>query len=365
MTAVHRWCLVALGVLLIVGVPMAVRAIPPGDSDLGATELLALVTASQDEAYSGYVETDGQLQLAVSDRFTDVGTLFGERSRLRVWWRGERDWRVDKLVAQGETDLVHSSGFTTEWSYESSRATMSQDTDIRLPRTSDLVPPVLGERLLRDVDNEELSRLPTRRVAGVAAPGLRLTPASEQASIGRVDLWADPRTGIPLRIEVYADGAANPSFTSTFREFSASTPAASTTAYRPTADTDQRFDDVLDIADAANQYAPFVPPDSVAGLPKTSASDGAVGLYGAGVTQVLAVPLRGREAGPLREQLRVTPGVRQVPAGTVVMVGPLGVLRTGTDEDGGWLIAGTVTEPTLVQAAADLAAGTRYLEDHS
>jgi len=352
-------------VLLVVGVPMAVRAVPPRDSDISATELLALVTASQDDGYSGYVETDGGLQLAVSDRFTDVGALFGERTRLRVWWRGEGDWRVDKLLLQGETDLVHTSGFTTEWSYESSRATMSQDPDIRLPRTADLVPPVLGERMLRDVDTDELSRLPARRVAGVAAPGLRLTPASEQASIDHVDLWADPETGVPLRVEVYADGAADPSFTSTFREYSAATPARSTTTYTPTADSDQRFDDVLDIADAANQYAPFVPPQRIAGLPKTSASDGAVGLYGAGVTQVLAVPLRGQEAGPLREQLRVTPGVRQLPSGTVVMVGPLGVLLTGTEEQGGWLIAGTVTEPTLVRGAADLLTGTRYVEDGS
>lgn len=361
--ALKRWTLVLAGVLLVVGVPMAVRAVPPRDSAITATDLLCLVRGAQDRPYSGYVETQGSLQLAVTDRFTDIGVLFGERTRLRVWWRGDEDWRVDKLSVQGETDLVHSSGRTTEWSYESSRATTSRDPDVRLPRTADLLPPEIGRRLLRDVDPAELRRLPARSVAGVDAPGLRLTPAAPESSVGHVDAWADPDSGVLLRVEVYADGAPEPSFTSEFREFAAEVPEQSSTTFRPTADAEVSYDDVLDIADAANQYAPLVPPDTVGGLPRSSASDGAVGVYGAGVTQLLAVPLRDREAGPLREQLQLTPGSRLVADGTIVEVGPLGVLLTGGDDDGGWLITGTVTEPTLVSAAADLLSGTRYVED--
>ena len=43
--------------------------------------------------------------------------------------------------------------------------------------------------------------------------------------------------------------------------------------------------------------------------------------------------------------------MRQVPEGTVVSIGPLGVLLTGECEDGGWLVTGTVTEDTLLAAA--------------
>ena len=69
------------------------------------------------------------------------------------------------------------------------------------------------------------------------------------------------------------------------------------------------------------------------------------------MTRLLAIPLRDREADPLREQLRSTPGVRRRPQGTLVTIGPLGVLLTGEDGEDGWLVAGTVTAETLTSAA--------------
>lgn len=351
------------GVLLLVGVPIVVRAVPPPDSDIDASGLLALVRAAEDRPYGGYVETQGALQLPVTDRFTDLGELLGERTRLRVWWRDHTEWRVDKLSVQGETDLVHGSGFTTQWAYESFDARVSVDPPIRLPRTADLLPPELGRRLLSDVDAAEVSRLPTRSVAGMAAPGLRLEPAAVQSSIGHVDLWADPDSGIPVRVEVYADGAANASFTTEFREFDAGPPDRSATTYQPTPDTDRSFDDVLDIADAANQYAPVRPPATAAGLELGAASDRAVGVYGEGTAQLIAIPLRDREAGALREQMALTPGVEQDPERTVVSLGPLGVLLTGAEGDGGWLLAGTLTRDALERAARDVVAGFVFVED--
>jgi hypothetical protein len=47
----------------------------------------------------------------------------------------------------------------------------------------------------------------------------------------------------------------------------------------------------------------------------------------------------------------------------VVAVGPLGVLLTGEDGDGGWLLAGTLTRDALVRAAADVVAGFTYVEE--
>jgi hypothetical protein len=359
----QRWAAVAAGTALLVGAPLAVRAWPAEDSGISAVGLLARIEAGAKHPYSGYVETQGTLQLPVADRFTDVGELFGERTRMRVWWRSAEEWRVDKLLTTGEQDLVHNALGTMRWRYEQADATLSNDPAIRLPRTADLVPPAVAKLLLDDVDESEVRRLPAERVAGVDAPGLRLRPSAEQTSIDHVDVWADPDTGVALRVEVTGKGASRPAFTTEFEDFSAATPAPSRTTFEPPPGADFRFDDVLDIADAVNQFAPYLAPDRVAGLAKAPQADRAVGIYGSGVTRLLTVPMRRQEADPLREQLLRTLGVQRRPEGTLVTVGPLSVLLTGADGDGGFLLAGTVTPATLARGAADLYARTRVVSE--
>ncbi len=363
MTPFRRWSAVAAGTLLLVGAPVALHLLPAADSDVSAGRLLTQARAAEEHSWSGYVETEGTLQLPDADRFSDVGALFGEHTRMRAWWRDDDHWRVDQLLLSGETDLVHEGGTTLRWDYEHLEATLSQDPDIRLPRTADLVPPVLAERLLRGVTADDVQRVAARRVAGVSAPGLRVVPASDLSSIDHTDLWLDPDSGVPLRVEVYAAGTGTAAFTSEFREFSSDRPDSAAVGFDPPAGVEVDFDDVLDIADAANQYAPVRPPDTVAGLPKAASSDRAVGVYGTGMTQVIAIPLRDREADALRDQLATTSGVDQDGRRTVVSVGPLGVLLTGADGDGGWLLAGTLTREALALAADDVLDGFVYVDD--
>ncbi len=203
---------------------------------------------------------------------------------MRAWWQDADHWRVDQLLLTGETDLVHEGETTLRWDYEHLDATLSRDPDIRLPRTADLVPPVLAERLLRGVDRR-------RRDAGSrpggwpasSAPGLRVVAGLRPVEHRPRRPVARPRT------PAYRSGSR---CTPTARHRRPS-PASSGTspsdrpadarrrlrARRPGVDVE--FDDVLDIADAANQYAPVRPPDTVAGLPKAASSDRAVGVYGA------------------------------------------------------------------------------------
>ncbi len=364
MTPVHRWTIVVVGVMLTVGTPLAWRAVPAQDREVSAEELLAQVEQSSSHAYSGYVESLGTLELPVADRFTDVGALFGERTRMRVWWRGVDDWRVDKVLSTGETDLFHTAELTTLWEYEKNDVTLSRDPAIRLPRTADLLPPELARRLLDDVDPTEVSRLGPRRVTGRDALGLRLSPNAPQSSIDHVDLWADPDTGIPLRVEVYAKGDAKAAFTSEFMSFSGAMPDPSTTVFKTPGNASVSYDGIIDVADAANQYAPIAPPRRLAGLQQSAAARlRAVGVYGRGVTELVAIPLWDRAAEPLRAQLEKTPGVKVIPEGHVLQVGPLSVLLTEFDRyGGGWLIAGTVTQDTVITAAHELDRQSRLID---
>src|SRR4029453_13306921 len=77
------------------------------------------------------------------------------------------------------------------------------DLPARLPQAPDLLPPDLARRLLADAaPGDGLTALPPRRVAGIAAAGLRFTPGDPDTTIDRLDVWADPATGLPLQVEL-------------------------------------------------------------------------------------------------------------------------------------------------------------------
>ncbi len=358
MTRSWRWWLAAVAVVLVIGVPAVVRALPVGAAASSAAQVLAGIRAAEQHPYSGRVEMTGNLDLPVTSHFTDIGELLGERTSLRVWWRGPDEWRVDKLLVAGEDDLVRDGGLTTRWRYEGSRVVRSVDPEVRLPRSADLLPTTLAARVVEDADRASVSRIGALRIAGVAAPGVRIVPGDARSSVGHVDLWADPRSGVVLRVEVYAAGDSAPSFTTAFTSFSADAPASARTRFVPPAGADVSFDNVLDIADAANQYAPFEPPSRVAGLARAATPHGAVGVYGSGLTRLLAIPLRHHDAETLRDQVRRSAGATRTDAGVSLEVGPLGVL-VAEHQEGSWLVTGLVTQETLVEAAADLTAGTR------
>ena len=99
---------------------------------------------------------------------------------------------------------------------------------------------------------------------------------------------------------------------------------------------------------------------------------GSVGTYGTGLTVLVAVPLPGRIAGPLVDQVARTPGVTvngaapaRLPDGSVIVpedatlrlaVGPLSLLLADPPERRSWLLTGTVTAATLDRAAAEIVA---------
>ena len=362
MTPVRRWCVVVLVAVVLASAPVAVRWLPAGSADVSDATLLQQARSAVEKSWSGAVELDGTLQLPDADEFSGIAALLGDRTNLRVWWQDAEHWRVDRLLVTGETDLVHTGSTTLEWSYERDRAVISRDPDIRLPRASDLLPPVLAERLLRGVSRTDATRLPARRLAGRSAAGLRVLPPSPLSSIDHVDLWTDVASGVPLLVEVYATGSSSPDFTSRFTDYSPEPPAPDTLTFVAPASAEVTYDDVLDIADAANQYAPVRPPGKVAGLAQSDASDGAVAVYGQGTAQVIAIPLRDREADAFREQMAVTPGVEQDERRTLSTLGPLGVLLTGTSGDGGWLLAGTLTRDALERAGRDVLSGFVFVD---
>ncbi len=359
-----RWVIVFTVAASLIVVPLAFQGRTPAESSLSATELGARVQSSGHRAWSGFVQSSGGLQVPDTDSFANLAQLLGENNELRVWWRSPSDWRVDRIRSTGETDLFRSGDTAVRWVFESETATVTPTSTVRLPDASDLLPPTLGRTVLQGAHDAELSRLPARRVAGISAPGLRLLPDDQGSTVARADLWIDPDTGLALRVELYAAGNQQPVLTTALRHFDRDTPDPALTRFRPAAGVEVNFDQSVDVAAAANAFAPYDLPPSLGGLPSRAATDpGAVGVYGRGPTTLIVLPLRRQVAEPLRSRLRESAAVREITAGTLLPVGLVSVLVTrrgfatqGGEGSGTFLLTGTVDQPTLERAAADLGA---------
>ncbi|MGP4030439.1 hypothetical protein, partial [Actinomadura sp. 3N407] len=205
-----------------------------------------LARSSADVGHSGYAETEGSVQLPVGDDLGDVGELLAGSSRLRVWWQDTDAWRVDRLLVTGEQDLVHEGRVTTAYDYEDARATVTLDPEIRLPRTPDLLPPALARTVLEDAAETDVRRLEPRRVAGIDAAGLRYTPPAGTSTVDRVDVWLDPASGLPLRVEVRAAGSADPDVVTAFEDVEIERPDDELVTFRPSPTVEVRQEDTLD-----------------------------------------------------------------------------------------------------------------------
>jgi hypothetical protein len=354
-----RWLVVLFTAAVLVAMPIVMGARPAPPSDIAAGDLARRVQQSADVAWSGFVETSGTLQVPDNESFATLAQLLGENTQLRVWWRNADDWRVDRIRSTGETDLFRQQGHTIRWVFESETATYSPVSKVRLPDASDLLPPTLARELMRDAREHELSRLPSRRVAGIDAPGLRLTPDESATTVAHVDVWAEPGSGLPLQVELYGVGEQRPVLTATLLELSLSEPPDETTDFGAGQGVQVNFEQSVDVAAAANAFAPYDLPASLAGLRSRDGQDpGAVGIYGRGPTTLIALPLRGQVAGPLRRQLSDRGTAQFTDVGTLAPVGPVGLLITPfRGRRGSFLLAGTVNSETLHRAATELLAG--------
>ena len=348
---------VAARVAVLIALLPAVGALPARDDPVTATDLLTAVRASAGVGHSGYAESVGGLALPLTEDFGTLADLLGDRTRLRVWWRGERDWRVDTVRAAGEAGLYRDTDGLWSWDYEQARAVRTTEPTVRLPRTADVEPAALARRLFSEARPAEVDRLPARRVAGRDVPGLRLDPAEPGTTVHRVDAWVEPATGLALRVEVYGTGAARPVLETAYLDFSAAEPPPSATRFTPPDPAAVRGEINADLAATVNVFAPVLPPAELAGLTQRSEPLGSVGTYGTGLTQLVALPLPGRLARRLRERLGRTPGVTRTGTGLRLSVGPLSLLLTDPVDRRGWLLTGTVTAAILDRAAAELAAG--------
>ena len=372
-----RWGAVAAGLAVLMALPALAGALPVRESGGSAEELLAKVRASGTVGWSGYGESRGTLVLPDVRELSDLADLVGSTTRVRAWWRGPREWRVNALSLVGETDITRDRGGGWTWQSADRRAIrLAGDLDVRLPTAADLLAPTLGRRLA-GTEDVDVSRLPARRVAGVSAAGLRLVPRQPAlTTVQLVDMWVEPDSGLPLQVEVRVPSQGRPAggapdqkdpaqraadqgdivLQAGLLEVDLSAPAVERTRFWPPAGAQVTRVDAPDLAAAADRFAPYVLPDELAGLPRrprsTLSAGGGVGTYGDGFTAVALVPLPEDLARSIIRRVNPAAGAEQAAVSTPLVNGLVG--RDGRGR--AFLAAGTVPPSTLSAALAQLRA---------
>ena len=400
----RRWLAVLAAVAVLAALPVAVSARPSGAPKVDAAALAAKIRASAAQPYHGYAESVGTLGLPQLPKLGQVASLLSSSTRMRAWYAGKLRWRVDVIDTGSERGVYYTDGAVVTWDYGANRLThihaapvgsivemaVGQDgraygyqvgelygeAPTRLPRGADLMPPELARRLIGLGAGDRVESIPGKRVAGISAAGLRLTSADPHTTVGHIDIWADPRTGLPLEVAVTARNAERPILVTRFLDLRQEAPPAD--ALVPPAPRDGESFTRVDPDDQATIFGDaFVQPDQLAGMQRRSSDAGLdiAGLkpgevrqfvfrfrpgevYGTGLTQILVVVLSReisrdalRIAGSWGSRQQVTGGQLALIAAPLLSVLVVRSDRTRTT----YLVAGLVDAEVMQRVGAELA----------
>jgi outer membrane lipoprotein-sorting protein len=221
-------------------------------------QVLELAAQADVSAFSGTVEQSSDLGLPDVSGFTGAGGAGGSTDsaaeatmsassalelltgshEARVYADGSDKLRVQVLDQLAERDVIRNGDDV--WLYDSSddsavHTTLPSDeaagagtpgTGTETPGTVP-TPAEVAQRFLDAVDpSTDVSLGADTTVAGRDAYDLVLTPRTDATLVGSVSIAVDSETGLPLRVEVLARGASDPSFEVGFSSLTLETPAA-------------------------------------------------------------------------------------------------------------------------------------------
>jgi hypothetical protein len=368
-----RWGVVVAGTAVLLSVPGIVAALPVPAAPVSAAALRARILESAGVPYEGYVESTADLGLPLLPDLQDVSELADGVTEQYAWYRGPGQWRADTITTAGENDVYQVGPTTYLWNQSLNLLTQVVGTaSVRLPRAADLLPPSLARQLLSLASpRDRLSRLPSRRVAGVDAAGLELRPVSAATTIAAIDIWADPRSGLPVEVRAYARGDGKPIVVSDFLQVSRRSPGLGTVTPQPGPGVDITQASLGSLNHILNNGRRHPWPPQLGGQDYDPVVDGlnAIAFYGSGFARFALVNL------PDKTGRQVTAAVTSAGAGVIPVTGgtevvaatPLLTVVVATlHRFGGitFLLAGTETAKALEAAATSLLSLLASFADH-
>jgi outer membrane lipoprotein-sorting protein len=310
-------------------------------SNLGLPDLSALGGTTGEDSASAPGSADDKPSTDISSALE----LLTAPHTVRVYVDGPDRSRVQILDDMAERDAIRNGDDL--WFYDSSEKSAvhstapadATDPDASSPTalTESLTPAELATKFLDAVDpSTEVTIGDPVQVAGRSAYDLILTPESQATLVSSVEIAVDADTGLPLRVDIFAKGSADPAFHVAFSSLSLDAPSSDLFDFTPPAGTDVTEKTLPNRDDAPSDGS--ATPDAVT-HPEPA-------VTGTGWDTIVELPASGDTseltASPLVSQLATA-----VDGGQVLQTTLLTVLIT----DDGRVLAGSVPIESL-QAAA-------------
>lgn len=183
----------------------------------------------------------GLPQLPNTGNPASLSSLLTGSHTLKVYYQNAQHFRLSVPQTMSETDVIRNGN--TLWLWDSSQNSVTEITappesakhaaEQKLP-TATLTPQQAANQILKAVGKTTTVGVQANvMVAGDPAYQLTLAPKDHRSLIGRVQIAVDAKYGMPLRVQVFAKGAASPAFQVGYTALSFTAPAAANLAFTP------------------------------------------------------------------------------------------------------------------------------------
>ncbi|MGI8451006.1 MAG: LolA family protein [Streptosporangiaceae bacterium] len=184
----------------------------------------------------------GLPQLPGTSNQNSITSLLAGSHTIKVWYADPQHIRLAVPVTLSETDVIRDGRQVSVWQSNSNTVTRMQvpakasaaDSHAKaMPSGVPLTPQQAASQALKAVGpSTRVTVDRTVTVAGQPAYQLVLSPRSSGSLIGRVSIAIDATRNVPLRVQVFARGAASPAIQVGFTSISFVKPAAGNFSFK-------------------------------------------------------------------------------------------------------------------------------------
>src|SRR3984885_7242379 len=246
-----RWAVPATGVAVtaavVAGLQIPSAQASPTLPARSPAQLLAEVStdASLPPLTGTMVESTslGLPQLPQIGGATSISSLLTGSHTLKIYYQDARQFRVSIPEPESEVDLIRNGA--TAWLWNSTENSVTKFTlpakatgkAARLnanPVTAPVTPQQAANEVLKAVGKTTVVSVEANvMVAGEPSYQLVLAPRDDRSLVGKVTIAIDAKYNVPLRVQVFAKGAASPAVQFGFTAIQFTAPAAANYDFTP------------------------------------------------------------------------------------------------------------------------------------